>query len=67
MNEVRGNFATGGFHSSTGGSISNHTIESIDNPDLQIGSGQVLYIQNIKSITRNYEQDEEVKMGILHR
>ena len=62
LNEVRGNFATGGFHSSTGGSIANHTIESIDNPDLQIGSGQVLYIQNIKSITRNYEQDEEVKI-----
>ncbi|MBC8442910.1 MAG: hypothetical protein H8D80_01835 [Proteobacteria bacterium] len=62
LNEVRGNFATGGFSTSTGGSIPNHTIVSIDNPDLNIGSGQVLYIQNINSITKNYEQDEEVKI-----
>jgi len=62
VNDTRGDFAAGAFHSSTGGVILNHAIESIDNPDLEIGSGQVLYIQNIKSISKNYEQDEEIKI-----
>jgi len=40
------------------------TINSITNPDIKIGSGQVLYIENVRPIQRNIEQSEEFKIVI---
>ena len=59
INDVRGSFVAGGF---SGGA--NHTITGVSGPEIQIGSGEVLYIQNIRPITRNLEQDEEIKIMV---
>ena len=59
LNDVRGSFVTGGFSGS-----SNHGITAISLPEFKVGSGEVLYIQNIRPVTRNVEQDEEIKIMI---
>ena len=61
LNDVRGSFVTGGFSS---GSRTNDGITFVTEPELQIGSGEVLYIQNIRPISRTAEQDEEIKILI---
>lgn len=40
----------------------NKTITDIQIPELNVGSGEVLYIQNIRPITRSFEQQEEFKI-----
>ena len=60
LNDVRGQFTTtSGFSGDA-----THTIDSVTLPDVKIGSGEVLYIQNIKPVTRSIEQDEEIKILI---
>jgi len=59
LNDVRGSFSTGGFSGSA-----NHSITSISLPELKIGSGEVLYIENIRPVTRGIEQDEEIRIII---
>lgn len=39
-------------------------INSIANSDIEIGSGDLLYIENVRPIVRNYEQAEEFKIVI---
>jgi hypothetical protein len=39
-------------------------INSITNSDIEIGSGDLLYIENVRPIVRNYEQAEEFKIVI---
>jgi len=39
-------------------------ISSISNPEILHGSGEVLYIQNIRPVSRSIEQDEEFKVVI---
>ena len=51
----------------TGGSYvdgGENTITSVEVPELIVGSGEVLYIQNIRPIQRNLEQREEFKILI---
>ena len=59
LNDVRGSFVAGGFSGSA-----NHSITTISQPEFKIGSGEVLYIQNIRPVTRSVEQDEEIKIMI---
>jgi len=59
LNDVRGTFNTGGFSGSA-----NHSITSISLPEIKVGSGEVLYIENIRPVTRGIEQDEEIKIMI---
>jgi len=59
LNDVRGSFSTGGFSGSA-----NHGITAISLPELKVGSGEVLYIENIRPVTRGIEQDEEIKIMI---
>jgi len=40
------------------------TINAISNPDLDIGSGDLLYIENIRPVQRNIEQMEQFKILI---
>ena len=40
------------------------SINSITNPDIQVGSGELLYIENVRPIQRNIEQSEEFKIVI---
>ena len=40
------------------------TINAIQNPDIDIGSGNLLYIENVRPIERNIEQSEEFKIVI---
>lgn len=44
--------------------ITSTAISSITNPEIEIGSGEVLYIENIRPVERNYEQAEEFKIVI---
>ena len=39
-------------------------ISSLTNPEILHGSGEVLYIQNIRPVSRSVEQDEEFKVVI---
>jgi hypothetical protein len=59
LTNVVGSF-TGGSYIDSG----TDTITKIEIPELVIGSGEVLYIQNIKPIQRNLEQKEEFKILI---
>lgn len=40
------------------------TIQGITLPDISIGSGELLYIENVRPIQRNQEQSEEFKIVI---
>ena len=59
LNDVRGSFSAGGISGSA-----NHSITTITQPELKIGSGEVLYIENIRPVTRGIEQDEEIRIII---
>ena len=39
-------------------------VTSIDNPELEINTGEVLYVDNIKPITRNIDQTEDFKIVV---
>jgi len=52
---------SGGF-TSTLGTHTNKTITSIQIPELNMGSGELLYIQNIRPISRTFDQQEEFKI-----
>jgi hypothetical protein len=45
-------------------SLTTVTINAISNPDLDIGSGDLLYIENIRPVQRNIEQMEQFKILI---
>ena len=45
-------------------SLNASSYTSIAGPELQIGSGELLYIQNIRPIVRGIEQEEEIKILI---
>jgi hypothetical protein len=59
LTNIVGSF-TGGSYIDSG----TDTITRIEIPELIIGSGEILYIQNIKPIKRNLEQKEEFKILI---
>lgn len=40
------------------------TVNTIYNPDIEVGSGDLLYIENVRPIDRNIEQSEEFKIVI---
>lgn len=44
--------------------ISNTTINFIQKPEVAVGSGELLYIENVRPIERNVEQSEEFKIVI---
>ena len=46
------------------GTLSNAKVVSVTLPELLKGSGQVLYIENVKPIQRGDDQTEELKMLI---
>ena len=52
-----------GIFSIVGSNIdSSKTITDVIIPELNIGSGEILYIQNMRPITRSFEQQEEFKI-----
>lgn len=52
-------------HGSTAeNSLASMIIHNIVNPDIEPGSGNLLYIENVRPIERNYEQSEEFKIVI---
>ena len=53
---------TGDFTSSVTTVPATQTITSIQIPELNMGSGELLYIQNIRPITRTFDQQEEFKI-----
>jgi hypothetical protein len=44
--------------------ITSTTINTIENSEVTIGSGELLYIENVRPISRNLEQFEEFKIVI---
>ena len=62
LTNVAGGFSAGGTIESP--SLNNVTVTKIANPDLVIGSGDVLYIQNIRPITRKQNQREEFRISV---
>jgi hypothetical protein len=44
--------------------LSGITINAIVNPEVSVGSGELLYIENVRPIERNIEQSEEFKIVI---
>ena len=62
LSDVAGKFSAGGtLHSP---SLNNVTVTDITEPDLLEGSGDLLYIQNIRPITRKQNQREEFRISI---
>lgn len=62
LTNVLGNFVTGATIEKESGS--GPTVTSISNPDIVKGSGEVLYIQNIRPIQRQQKQREEFRISI---
>jgi hypothetical protein len=38
------------------------TVSSVDIPELEKGSGELIYIQNMRPVLRNFEQEEDIKV-----
>jgi len=62
LSNVIGNFTAGSTIEKASGSA--FTVTSITEPDLVKGSGEVLYIQNIRPILRQQKQREEFRISI---
>ena len=61
LTNVRGGFTSGGTLEAGNGSFN---VDTITEPDLVKGSGEVLYIQNVRPITRQQGQREEFRIRI---
>ena len=61
LTNVLGDFDTGNTFASPDGSFE---FQSVTQPDLVEGSGEVLYIQNIRPISRQQKQREEFRISI---
>jgi hypothetical protein len=59
---VVGNFQEGLI--TLNGASTDHSITNITNPEVVLGSGQVVYIQNIRPVERSFEQEEDFKILI---
>ena len=44
--------------------LNNITINTLESPEIAMGSGEMLYIENIRPVERNIEQSEEFKIVI---
>tara|TARA_Y100001937_G_scaffold21155_1_gene29793 strand:- start:4540 stop:6789 length:2250 start_codon:yes stop_codon:yes gene_type:complete len=62
LSDVLGGFSLGGTLSGPNGN--NYKVNTIDDSQLVQGSGEVLYIQNVRSIDRQKNQREEVRILI---
>ena len=62
ITNVLGDFVAGGTIDKSSGS--GPTVTSVINPDILKGSGEVLYIQNIRPIQRQQKQREEFRISI---
>tara|TARA_B100001059_G_scaffold99366_1_gene98972 strand:+ start:295 stop:2523 length:2229 start_codon:yes stop_codon:yes gene_type:complete len=62
LSDVLGGFSAGGTISGPNGA--NYKVSSINDSQLVQGSGEVLYIQNVRSIDRQSNQREEVRILI---
>ena len=62
LSDVLGGFSAGGTISGPNGA--NYKVSSINGSQLVQGSGEVLYIQNVRSIDRQSNQREEVRILI---
>jgi hypothetical protein len=62
LSDVLGGFSLGGTLSGPNGG--NYKVDTINDSQLIQGSGEVLYIQNVRSIDRQSNQREEVRILI---
>ena len=61
LTDVRGGFTSGGTLEGVNGSFN---VDTITDPELVKGSGEVLYIQNVRPIARQEGQREELRIRI---
>ena len=62
LTDVVGEFKVGEFD--TQSELEGWHITGVEHPEIDLTSGEVLYIQNIRPVSRNIEQDEEYKIVI---
>lgn len=60
LTDVIGSFATGSTLEV--GSLATTTAISVDLPEVVLGGGEIVYIQNIRPVERSREQEEEFKI-----
>jgi hypothetical protein len=61
---VLGNFRSVATHGLTGNQIRNFVISSVEEPDIDQTSGEVVYITNVRPITRTRGQEEEFRVRL---
>lgn len=70
LSDVRGSYNTtnqlsfSAYGSTAETALTDISIHGITSPDIRIGSGDLLYIENVRPIERNIEQSEEFKIVI---
>lgn len=64
LTDVVGNFRSVATHGLTGNQIGNFIISSVDEPDIDRTSGEVVYISNVRPITRTRGQEEEFRVRL---
>jgi hypothetical protein len=62
LTDVVGEFKVGEFD--TQSELEGWHITDVEHPEIDLTSGEVLYIQNIRPVSRNIEQDEEYQIII---
>lgn len=70
LNNLTGTFSQTGtltftpYGTTADTALSTVSINSISNPEVAVGSGELLYIENVRPIERNIEQSEQFKIVI---
>jgi hypothetical protein len=62
INNVKGTFAANDYIGSDSYASTSFHIDSIDEPDLLFNSGDIIYLQNMRPITRGAEQREQYQL-----
>lgn len=64
MSDVFGNFKNVKVDGITGSTLGSYIVNSVQEPQINSGSGEIIYINNVRPITRTQGQEEEFRMRL---
>lgn len=64
LTDVLGKFKSVATHGLTGTQLKEYVVSSVDLPEIEKTSGEVIYISNVRPITRSIGQEEEFRLRL---